>query len=137
MKNALVRTALVAVALVVGAWLAVGYRATQLEAKGVAALAAVRHPPLPPNQARDALEAVRDAQWLNPDQDPRVMEGELTLFRSSRPRAVAIAREVTAAEPENVRGWFLSYLAESDPAARRTALHRVEQLDPWAADTLR
>src|SRR5919112_2177797 len=86
MKNALVRTALVALALVVGAWLAVGYRETRLEAKGAAALAAVHHPPLSPKQAGDGLEALRDAQWLNPDQDPRVMEGELSLFLSRRPQ---------------------------------------------------
>ena len=137
MKNALVRTALVAIAVVVSAWLALGYRQTQLEEKGTTALAAVRHPPLQPDQAREALEALRDAQWLNADQDPRVMEGELTLFASRRPQAQAIGREVTAAEPENVRGWFLSYLAERDAAARSEARRRVEQLDPWAADALR
>src|SRR5215208_5769873 len=136
MKNALVRTVVVAIALVVGAWLAVGYRESQLEEKGSAALAAIQHAPLPPKEAREGLDALRDAQWLNPDQDPRVIEGELNLFLSKRAKSQAIGREITAREPENVRGWFLSYLAERDPAKRHLALRHVQRLDPWAADAL-
>ena len=136
MKNALVRTALVALALCVGAWLAVGYREARLEEKGTDALAAIQKGPLPRGEAREALESLHDAQWLNPDKDPRVLEGELSLFLSDRPKAVAIARELTAAEPDNVRGWFLAYLAENG-AAKLEGRRQVQRLDPWAGDKLR
>lgn len=136
MKNALVRTALVVLALCVGAWLAVGYRDTRLEAKGADALAAIQKGSLPPGEAREALKSLHDAQWLNPDKDPRVLEGELSLFLSDRAKAVAIARELTAAEPENVRGWFLAYIAGTG-AAKLAAHRQVQRLDPWAADRLR
>jgi hypothetical protein len=136
MKNALVRAALAALALCVGAWLAVGYRETQLEEKGTDARAAIVRHSLPPNAARDALESLRDAQWLNPDQDPRVTEGELNLFLSHRAKAAAIARELTAKEPDNVRGWFLAYFAENGPA-KAEARQQVKRLDPWAGDTLK
>jgi hypothetical protein len=139
MKNALVRAALAVVALSVGAWLVVGYRETRLEAKGDAAIAAIRasiHGGPPPDHPRNALKSLHDAQWLNADQDPRVTEGELNVFLSQRAHAAAIAREVTAAEPDNVRGWFLAFLAESGEA-RLEARRQVERLDPWAGDTLR
>ena len=139
MKNASVRAALTVVALCVGAWLAVGYRDARLEAKGVAAIAAIRasiHGGPPPDHPRDALQSLQDAQWLNADQDPRATEGELDIFLSRRPHAAAIAREVTADEPDNVRGWFLAYLSESG-AARLEARRQVDRLDPWAGDTLR
>jgi hypothetical protein len=136
MKNALVRTSLVVLALCVGAWLAVGYRDVRLENKGAYALAQLRAHHLTPAEARDGLQALRDAQWLNADQTPRLMEGELNVFRGRVSVARAIAKEGTAAEPDNVRGWFLSYLVESGPA-RREALAQIRRLDPWAVSLLR
>ena len=136
MKNALVRTALVALALVMGAWLAVGYRAIKLEEKGQAAVTDIHRGPISPARAREALRALDDARWMNADQSPRLVEGNLRLFLSQRAAAEAIAKQVTAREPENVSGWFLAYLTR-DGAAKRQALHRVSALDPWAGSALR
>ena len=136
MKNALLRTILVVLALCVGAWLVVGYRAIQLEEKGQSAVADVRHGPLTPAKAREALKALDDARFLNADQAPLLIEGNLRLFLSDRAQAAAIAREITSNEPDNVSGWFLAYLAETG-AAKRAAIRHVSELDPWAGEALR
>ncbi len=136
MKNALLRTALVVLALCVGAWLAVGYRAIELEEKSQAAVTDVQQGPVPPARVRDALEALDDARFLNADQAPNLIEGNLRLFTADRQRAVALAREITSDEPENVSGWFLAYLAETG-ANKRDAIRRINELDPWAGEVLR
>jgi hypothetical protein len=136
MKNALVRTALVALALCVGAWLVVGYRAIKLEEKGEAAVADLQHGKLAPGKARDALRALDDARFINADQAPLLIEGNLHLFLSDRAEAAALARKITSKEPKNVSGWFLAYLAETG-AAKRDAIRRVSELDPWAGEALR
>jgi hypothetical protein len=136
MKNALVRTALVVLALCVGAWLVVGYRAIKLEEKGQAAVTDLRDGPISPAKQRDAFDALDDARFLNADQAPNLIEGNLSLFTSDRQRAVALAREITTKEPQNVSGWFLAYLAETG-AAKREAIRRVSELDPWAGEALR
>jgi hypothetical protein len=134
-RNALVRTVLAAFALVALAWFAVGYRETRLEARGDAALAALRAHDLSPEQGRDGLQGFRDAQWLNPDESPLIKEGELSFFLGRRDKAAAIAKDVTAAEPENIGGWFLAYLVARG-AARTEAGQRVKGLDPWVGDKL-
>ncbi len=135
MKNALVRTALVVLAVGVGAWLAVGYRNARLEAKGESAVAAMRDAPISTARARDALEALEDARFWSADQAPKLTEGNLRLFIGQRQRAAELSRQVTADEPDNGSGWFLAYLAERGPA-RRAALRHLKELDPWAGDVL-
>jgi hypothetical protein len=135
-KNALVRIVLVVLALCVGAWLAVGYRAVDLEEKAQDAVTASQHRPLAPVERREALEALDDARFLNADQAPNLIEGNLLLLTGNRPKAVEFARKITADEPENVSGWFLAYLAETG-AAKRAAIRRVSELDPWAGEALR
>jgi hypothetical protein len=135
-KNALVRIVLVVVALCVGAWLALGYRAVELEEKGQDAVTASQHRPLAPVEEREAFEALDDARFLNADEAPNLIEGNLLLFTGDRPKAAEFARKITADEPENVSGWFLAYLAETG-AAKRNAIRRVSELDPWAAEALR
>lgn len=136
MKNALVRTTLVLLALCVGAWLAVGYRAAKLEEKGQSAVTDLRGQRLTPARASDALQALEGARFINPDPAPKLDEGNLRLFLGQRGRAVDLARQVTTAEPDNANGWFLAYLAERGPA-RRAALNRLTELDPWAGEALR
>jgi len=136
MKNALVRTALVVFALSVGAWLVVAYRAIELEEKGQAAVTDLQQGRISAAKQRDAVDALDDARFLNADQAPNLIEGNLWVFASDRRRAAALARKITADEPENVSGWFLAYLAETG-AAKRAAIRRVSELDPWAGEALR
>jgi len=135
MKNALVRAALIVLALCVGAWLAVGYRDARLQEKGQAAVADLRDGQIAPATARDALTALDDARLLSIDPGPKLDEGNLRLFLGQRARAVALAHQVTADEPDNANGWFLAYLAERGPA-KQAALQRLKVLDPWAGDVL-
>jgi hypothetical protein len=135
MKNALVRTALVVLALGVGAWLAVGYRNAKLEAKGEAAVADMRDGPISPARAREALAALDDARFISADPGPKLNEGNLRLFLGQRERAVELAHQLTADEPDNANAWFLAYLAERGPA-KRAALKRLRELDPWAGEAL-
>jgi hypothetical protein len=134
-KNALVRTLLVVLALGVGAWLAVGYRDAKLEARGERVVADMRHGPITPARAREGLDALDDARFVNASEDPDLTEGNLRLFRGQRVRAVELANQVIAEHPENADAWFLAYLAERGPA-RRAALKRLSELDPWAGEAL-
>ncbi|HEY7599806.1 MAG TPA: hypothetical protein VH741_07765 [Candidatus Limnocylindrales bacterium] len=136
MKNALVRTTLVVLALCVGAWLALGYRAVKLEETGQAAVTQIQHGPISPAKRREALDALDDARFLNADEGPNLVEGNLRLFTGHRAQAVALARHITTDEPDNASGWFLAYLAEQG-AAKQEALERLEALDPWAGEALR
>jgi hypothetical protein len=135
MKNALVRTALVVLALGLGAWLAVGYRDAQLEAKGERVVADMKHGPITSARAAEGLEALDDARFINPSEDPELVEGNLRLFRGQRVRAAELANQVIAEHPENADAWFLAYLAERG-AAKRAALKRLSELDPWAGEAL-
>ena len=136
MRNALVRTILIVLALCVGAWLALGYRAIQLDRKGEDAVASFRDGPIPPARAREALDALDDARFLNADEAPNLIEGNLRLWMGERDRAAAIARQITDREPQNASAWFLAYLAETGPA-KRAAIRRISELDPWAGEVLR
>ncbi|MEA2419186.1 MAG: hypothetical protein QOE60_1392 [Thermoleophilaceae bacterium] len=136
MQNALVRTVLVAVALCAAAWLVLGYRAVQLEQNAQETVTAIQHGKVTPARARQALDDLDSARFLNADPAPDLIEGNLRLFYSGHAQASAIARKVTAKEPENVSGWFLAYLSETGPA-RREAVRRIRHLDPWAGENLR
>jgi hypothetical protein len=131
MKNALVRTALVVLALGVGAWLAVGYRDAKLEARGERVVADMRHGPITPERAREGLDALDDARFINASEDPDLTEGNLRLFLGQRERAVELANQVIADHPDNADAWFLAYLAERGPE-KQAALKRVTHLDPLA-----
>jgi hypothetical protein len=135
MKNALVRTALVVLALGVGAWLAVGYRDADLQAKGERVVADMRHGPITPERAREGLDALDDARFINVSEDPDLVEGNLRLFLGQRERALELGRRLTADYPDNADAWFLVYLAERGPA-KRAALRRISQLDPWAGEAV-
>jgi hypothetical protein len=135
MKNALVRTGLVVLALGVGAWLAVGYRDAKLEAKGERVVAEMRHGPITPARAGEGLDALDDARFINPSEDPDLVEGNLRLFRGQREKAAEIANQLIADHPENADAWFLAYLAERG-SAKRAALKRLSELDPWAGEAL-
>jgi hypothetical protein len=136
MKNALLRSVLIVVALGVAAWLVVGYRALQLEENAQGAVTDIQHGKISPERAEEALSDLDKARFINPDPAPDLIEGNLQLFYRGAEPAAALARKVTAKEPDNVSGWFLAYLAETG-AAKREAVRRIRELDPWAGDTLR
>jgi predicted Zn-dependent protease len=123
------RVALVALALVVIAWLAVGLRSAVPETRAKDALA---HTPVSNADRADALRLLHDARTLNPDTRPRVTEGAL-LVASKRPHAAAaVLRGVVAEEPQNAQAWALltaAYRRDGDPRAR-AAFARFQALKP-------
>jgi len=126
---ALVRTALVIVAVLAGAWLVLGVRAQDLQSEATA----------PSPDVGRSLDSLRSARLLSVDKEPLMDEG-LVLFASGRrEEGLAIAERVVAEEPDNVDAWFALYtlyLASRDPKLTAHAARRVQALNPLIGDRL-
>ena len=129
MSSWVVRAALLALAALVVTWLAVGFRDVELSDEGTEVLVQARAGPVGPDELRRGRNAFQEARLLSPNLGPIVDEGYLLVAAGRRAQAAGIARRATAAEPENVDGWLLAYLAAPDrkrPAVRR----KIGELDP-------
>ena len=119
-------------AVLVGAWLAVGVRAVALENDGRAVIARARTGPIPPADAKKGLDDLAKAGRLSPDQSPLIHQGELLTSVGRTDEAKAVAKRATDAEPENLQAWFLTWvLADPNSQAKADAKARVLQLNPW------
>jgi hypothetical protein len=92
-----------ALALVVCAWFALGarqavdtQRANAIVSQGSTASAA---------QVRRVASLVHAARFLNPDEQPNVLLGQIEIERGDLKRARRILGAVTKGEPQNVQGW--------------------------------
>jgi hypothetical protein len=137
LRVAVIRAAVVAVALVAGAWLVWSLHSLDLEADGERVLERARRGPVAPAEVERARDALRDARRLSADQGPLVTEGLILVAAGRSGEAAAIARRVIANEPENVRAWHLAYASASDRTRAGRALRRVRELNPWLGDSLR
>jgi hypothetical protein len=144
MASALIRCALVATALVAGAWLVIGVRAVELESEGREVLREAQSGPVTPEEVSRGQELLRRAQRFSADKGPLVNESLLLATVGRSEEAASIAERVVADEPENLEGWIVLYLASRDlretPSERERAaraLRMVRALNPWAADALR
>jgi hypothetical protein len=125
------RIALIAVAAVVLAWLAFGFRAVRLEDQADAVVKRAHAGKVSTADVRQARDRLHEAERLNPDRSPDLTEGEL-LYAIGRDReAVQVGRAVIADEPENTQAWYLAYAAERNRSVRLAALARLRQLNPW------
>jgi hypothetical protein len=133
------RGALVAVALVVGAWLVLSLRAVDLEAKfGPAAEQAPIRGELTTAELRATQDALRRARRFNADQEPLINEGLLLHGVGRVSEAVPLARRAVENEPENYQAWFLMYLVtQQDGKGHHEAYRRLRALNPWVADAIR
>jgi hypothetical protein len=125
-----IRAALLVVALCVGAWLANGFRALDLEADGLAATQRAQQDRLGAAERSEAREAFRDARRFSADQGPLLGEGFLLSATGRREAAYRAARRVTRAEPENAQAWFLARLTAPDRRRADEAGSRLEELNP-------
>jgi tetratricopeptide (TPR) repeat protein len=133
-----IRSALVVIALLVGAWLALGVRADALENSSQAVINRARSGPIPPAQAKQALDDLARAGRLSPDQTPVIHQGELLAAIGRTDEANAVAKRATDAEPENLQAWFLTWvLADPGTPAKARAKARLLYLNPWFAYALR
>jgi tetratricopeptide (TPR) repeat protein len=133
-----IRSALVVMAVLVGAWLALGVRAVALENDGRAVVARARTGPVPPAQVNEALDDLAKAGRFSPDQSPLIHEGELLTAVGRADEAKAVAKRATDAEPDNLQAWFLTWvLAEPNSQAKAHAKAQLLQLNPWFGYALR
>jgi tetratricopeptide (TPR) repeat protein len=133
-----IRSALVAIALLAGAWLALGVRAVALENDAQPVITRARAGPIPAAEANKALDDLAKAGRLSPDQAPLIHQGELLTSIGRKDEARAVAKRATDAEPENLQAWFLTWVL-ADPGTREKAhaKARLLYLNPWFAYALR
>jgi Tfp pilus assembly protein PilF len=123
------RAAILALAVVVCAWFALGVRqatdtrdATPL-IDGQSRLDAAR--------ARHAASLLHAAGQLNPDAQVDILRGELALQQGNVARAQRILDDVTRREPDNLNAWiWLAHASPHDPATFRRALAHARRLVP-------
>ena len=125
----MVRAAFLALAMLVVALLAVGYRDVELTDEGTQVLLSGRGGPVTPDDLRRGQRALQDARLLSPNLAPLVDEGYLLAAAGRRDEAAAVARRATGEEPENVDGWLLTYLTAPD-GERAAVRRRIGELDP-------
>jgi hypothetical protein len=112
------------------AWCILGLRETRLEnAAGSAAGALGAGSPQRIAQARWLLHRAAD---LSSDRQPQFRELQLLLLAGRASEALALARRLAAAEPENGFAWFgVAAAAQSlDPPLAARARARLHQLSP-------
>jgi hypothetical protein len=136
-SHALLRLLTAASALAVMTWLALGLRATLLEAEGREALEQSEQGAGQPDGALDDLRAAR--RW-NSGNAPRLIEARLLAADGRPAQAVALAEEVAGDEPENLEAWAVLYIGalaiDREPLARRS-LQIISELDPQLGERLR
>jgi hypothetical protein len=135
----LTRCALVAIALLAGAWLVLGVRALDLQSDARAVLARAQSGTVRGDEVRDAERRLRSARRLNADKTPLLDEALLLSATGRRPEGIALAERLVEEEPDNVDAWILVYLwarglGDSQRAAE--ALRRVRVLNPLADQAL-
>jgi hypothetical protein len=133
-----IRSALVVLALVAGAWLALGVRAVVLQEDAEAVIEQARAGPIPRARISSALDDLAKAGRLSPDQTPLISQGELLLSVGRLHDAQVAAQRAIAAEPENLQARFLAWqLADANSPAKEQAKLRVLALNPWFKYALR
>jgi hypothetical protein len=128
-RDRLPRVLVLAVALVACAWFAIGIRQTRDLNDATALIDHSRS--LAPAPAHRGASLLHAAAQLNPDRMVDLERAQLALHEGDAPRARAIARAVTRAEPSNIDAW-LAYGAASagDRPAFTFAYRRLERLAP-------
>jgi hypothetical protein len=136
-SHVLVRFTVGAFALIVIAWLALGLRASSLEAEGRDAL---ERGETRSSRLAAALDDARSARSGNAGTAPRLIEARLLAADGRTGEAVALASEVAREEPENLEAWALLYVAAlstDDARMRQRSLQKIAELNPQLAERLR
>ena len=128
MSGIAARAAVVAVAVLVLAWLGFMERGVRLQASGTAAAQRLDVP----GNANRAEQAFRDARLLTPDAGPDLQRAFLLRATERHDEAIALLEDVVQREPENLTAWgVLATFArgrDADAVARAHAAR--ERLDP-------
>jgi hypothetical protein len=132
-----VRAALVVIALLAGAWLAIGVRAVDLENDAKAVVAKAQAGTATPAEVERAQDDLHKADFLSPSKDAIIREGELMASLGRSGEGAILGYSATQKEPENLRAWFLVWVTEPDPARKAEAKARLLELNPWFEYALR
>jgi hypothetical protein len=138
--SALIRCGLLALAIVAGAWLVVGYRAVELEADATTVTPAGERVEISSDESNHALTSLRRARLLSMDKAPLLSEGLLLFATGHREEGLTLVERVVSEEPDNLDGWIrlhFLYLANHDRQGAARAARRVRELNPLAGDALR
>lgn len=85
-------------------------------------------------QERRVSSLVHSAQLLNPDEQPRVLLGQVETEHGEFARAERVLVGVTRSEPQNLEGWvWLAHASGSDRPVFNSALRHVHRLEPHPA----
>lgn len=104
------RVVLVAVAVVVAAWFALGIRQAVNTARATALITGQSR--LTAAQARHARSLLDSASTLNPDRTVNLLRGELALAENHNASAQRILLALVHSEPKNLDAWVrLAYAA--------------------------
>jgi hypothetical protein len=123
-----VRIALVAVAVLVAAWFALGVRQAHDTSRAMAIVSAGRPSPA---QAKHASELLNAAAFLNPDHQVDVLRARLDLVRGDEPAARALLKRVVAGERFYLDAWiWLARASVGDLRDFYAAAYRIRQLVP-------
>jgi hypothetical protein len=137
--SALIRCGVVAIAVVAGTWLVLGYRALELEADADTAIARAQSGDAKREDVREGRRLLHRARLLSVDSAPLLSEALLLFGYGRRDEGLAIAQEVVADEPENLGGWLALHVMYStlrDARRLTEAARRVRALNPLAGDVL-
>jgi hypothetical protein len=135
-NSAATRFALVTIALLAGAWLALGVRALDLESDATTERSRTVTPD-PVSRAQDSLQRAR---FMSVDKAPLLNEGLLLFAAGRRTEGLALVERVVEEEPDNLDAWvalYPIYSTSGDPKGAAHALRRVSALNPLVADALR
>jgi hypothetical protein len=123
-----VRIALVAVAVLVAAWFALGVRQARDTSRAAAIVSAGRPSP---TQAKHASELLNAAAFLNPDRQVDVLRARLDLVRGDEPAARTILKRVVVGERFYLDAWiWLARASVGDLRDFYAAAYRIRQLVP-------
>jgi hypothetical protein len=131
------RCTLALIALLVAAWLVLGFRAVELEADGQLVFERVARGSVSADEVRRARDKLRDARRFSVDKSPLIAEGVLLASVGRPSEARELVRRVVADEPENLEAWRLMYVLAPSLRSARQARRRVNELNPYAGRDLR
>ena len=138
MSVAAQRALVVAVSVLVAAWLAVSY-ANSHTIRQVQIVAADRNPS--PARLESALRDVRSGQTLDPSRGTESLsyQASLEIRRGRLPEALKTLQEIVKREPDTAEAWFLiaQLSRASDPALSARARAQLVRLDPQEARRVR
>ncbi len=121
------RAAMIAVALVVGAWFALGVRQAIDTSRATSIVSGPGN--LDPAGARRADSLLHAAGELNPDRTVDILRAQLQDSQGQSSRAERLLLRVVHSEPMNILAWFALATAATDKPTVSLAFTQIARLE--------